>query len=136
MSIDGAGSLNSSPPGVRRSYCMNTRFQISSQPFQVAGSVVGHAVGTPSMKKWISVHGPIGPVSPIIQKLSRLPRPITRSSLNPVTRFQIARASSSASIPASSGSLPPKIVTHIRLWSILTTWVRNSHAHVMASSLK
>ena len=49
MSIDGAGSGNSWPPGVRRSNCMNTRFQISSQPTHDAGSVVGHAFGGPSM---------------------------------------------------------------------------------------
>ena len=39
---------------------------------------------------------------------------MTRSSANPVTRFQIARASSSAPTPGSSGSSPPKTVTHIR----------------------
>jgi hypothetical protein len=117
VSIDGAGSLNSSPPGVRRSNCMNTRFQISSQPCQLAGSLVGQARGAPSIEKWISEHGPIGPVSPIIQKLSFAPSPITRSSPKPVTRFQIARASSSGPTPGSFGS-PPNTVTHMRDASI------------------
>ena len=45
------------------------------------------------------MHGPIGPVSPICQKLSFLPRPMMRSSPKPVTFFQIARASSSAAMP-------------------------------------
>ena len=52
--------------------------------------------GPSPLKKWISVHGPHGPVSPICQKLSFIPMPMIRSSEKPVTFFQIARASSSA----------------------------------------
>jgi hypothetical protein len=49
VSIDGAGSGVSGPSATLLSNCMNTRFQISSQPFQLRGSVVGHAPGAPSM---------------------------------------------------------------------------------------
>ena len=53
--------------------CMNTRFQISmhrASPLFTRLPLVS-PVGVRST--WISEHGPHGPVSPIIQKLSFLP---------------------------------------------------------------
>ncbi len=117
--------------------CMKTRFQSSIQPLP---SGVGswpnvEGVGSPSpVKKWSSVHGPQGPVSPACQKLSPgLPGiPIMRSSAEPVTFFQIARASSSAGIPLA----PPKTVITRRSAGICHSLVSSSQAKGMASSLK
>jgi len=52
VSIDGAGKRASGPPATMRSYCMNTRFQTSSQPFHAwLGELLsGSALGTPSMQ--------------------------------------------------------------------------------------
>ena len=76
MSMDGLGS-GASLPSALRSNCMKTRFQISSQRSQ-SQATPSHFLPAFSSaqgmslpwKKWISEHGPHGPVSPIDQKLS------------------------------------------------------------------
>ena len=116
---------------------MKTRFQISIQPLPsgVGSSPKLAMFASPSpVKKWSSVHGPHGPVSPICQKLSpgMFGMPRMRSSPKPVTLRQIVRASSSAGTP----SAPPNTVTTSLSFGTSHTPVMSSQAHAIASSLK
>lgn len=72
------GSARSEPSACRSNW-MNTRFQTSI----TSGSPVftSFAASRPPMRsKWISEHGPHGPVSPISQKLSLNDPGSTRSA--------------------------------------------------------
>ena len=102
VSTDGLGSGRRSSCRRTCSNCMNTRFQISTQRSQSQAGpwhlrpAASSAQGMSSpWWKWISLHGPQGPVSPIAQKLSLSPSEMTRSSPTPATFCQSARASSS-----------------------------------------
>ncbi len=79
VSMQGAGR-GLSVPVASRSYCMNTRFQISSQRSHSHSTprhcrpAASSAQGSASpWWKWISEQGPQGPVSPMAQKLSLAP---------------------------------------------------------------
>ena len=101
VSTEGLGRGGASCPA-SCSNCMKTRFQISIQRSQ---SQAGPWQGCPAAAsaqgmsspwwKWISLHGPHGPVSPMAQKLSLSPRRMTRESSTPAIFFHSARASSS-----------------------------------------
>ena len=155
VSTHGAGSLDSEPSRSRLN-CMNTRFHTSrtfgsgtptGYPFTVSPSFapltqpsltrcaasrsVFPSSSYPIRSKWISEHGPHGPVSPISQKLSfLLPRRMRSSGTNLSHSWC---ASSSGSSP-DAGS-PSKYVTYSRSAGILYTSVRSSHAHAIASAL-
>ena len=60
-------------PSVSALNCMNTRFQISMQYGEPALTSEPPVSPFSVRSMWISEHGPQGPVSPIIQKLSFLP---------------------------------------------------------------
>ena len=83
---------------------------------------------------WISVHGPHGPVSPISQKLSLLPKVVdvvivhAGDLLPEVGRLLVARH--------ALGASPSKHVTCRRLLSRPHTLVSSSQAQSMASALK
>ena len=78
---------------------MNTRFQISSQRGQVSlwsGMQCGPSDRCAPRSKWISLHGPHGPVSAIRQKLlsspaSTSPQTAIRSGGRPISSRQIWR---------------------------------------------
>ncbi len=90
---------------------------------------------------WISEHGPHGPVSPIIQKLSFLPKRCTCDGSMSVTSVHRLAASSSGSnrtadaVPLASMVSPPKTVACRRDLSRPQTLVSSSHAHWIASRL-
>ena len=134
--MQGAGS-GVSVPEASRSYCMNTRFQTSSHR--------SHSHSTPRhwrpastssqgrslpWKKWISEHGPQGPVSPMAQKFSFAPSSRMRSALT--CWSQKSCASASRGTPSS----PLKMVTFKRSLGRPSSSVRNSHAKAIASFLK
>jgi len=95
---------SSTRPLGRWSNSMNTRFQISSQRGQVSewsGMHCGPSENSTPRSKWISLHGPHGPVSAIRQKLlsspaSTSPQIAIRSGVRPISSRQIARATSSS----------------------------------------
>src|SRR5512138_103752 len=119
---------------------MKTRFQISSQRSQSQATpshfrpAFSSAQGMSSpWKKWISEHGPHGPVSPIAQKLSFIPSLKIRSGGTP-SPFQKSKASWSHGRPPS----PLKTVVASRSTGSPSHFgeVTNSHAHLTASFLK
>ena len=136
VSMQGAGR-GVSRPLASRSYCMKTRFQISSHrshshstPRHVRPAVSSaHGRALP-WKKWISEHGPQGPVSPIAQKFSFAPSSRIRSSLT--CAFQNPCASTSRGTPSS----PLKIVTFKRSFGRPKSPVSSSQAKAIASFLK
>ena len=89
VSTDGLGSGRRARSG-SCSNCMKTRFQISIQRSQ---SQAGPWQGRPAAAsaqgrsspwwKWISLHGPQGPVSPMAQKLSLSPEPDDAAVVDP-----------------------------------------------------
>lgn len=123
---------------------MNTLFQSSMKRSLKRGSSVltpcfGSApsigfVPGPPRSKWISVHGPQGPVSPISQKFALRPKRSTRLGSTPAFWIQMRSASTSAGSPSFSS--PPNTVTQRRSFGSPHTSVRSVHAHVIASSLK
>ena len=115
---------SSSEPSPRRLYWMKTRFQIS-----ITSGVPALTSSGPQpfcvRSKWISEHGPHGPVSPISQKLSFSSKRRTWAGLTSVTSFQIFSASSSSR----------NTVTQSRSLGSFKTPVSSSHAQPMASRL-
>ena len=106
-----AGSGVNVPSGLAL-YWMKTLFQISMQrasepltsvaPSACSSGEVSRGPGRRST--WISVHGPQGPVSPIIQKLSFLP-PLTMCTCGSrPTERNFAAHNSQASWSRSAGS--------------------------------
>jgi hypothetical protein len=83
---------------------MKTRFHTSSQRGQCSlwsGTHAGPSLSDAPLSKWISLHGPHGPVSAIRQKLwsspaSTLPHFAMRSGGNPISSRQIDHATSSS----------------------------------------
>lgn len=118
-------------PFVSRLNCMKTRFQIS----MTLGSsllTMSAASRLPMRSKWISEHGPHGPVSPISQKLSVLSPGIICASGRYF--FHSSFASRSAARPSSSS--PSKYVAYRRSTGSFHTSVSSVKAHSMASALK
>ena len=121
------------PPG-RWSYSMKTRFQISSQRGQFSewsGTHSGPSERWAPRSKWISLHGPHGPVSAIRQKLlsspeSTSPQIAILSGGRPISSRQTARAISSSLY----------VVAARRSAGIPRSPVRNSQAKWMASRLE
>ena len=95
VSTHGLGSGSSSnAPAPRRSLELHEDEVPDLHPARAVGRAAPRRTrersAAPSpWKKWISVHGPQGPVSPICQKLSFIPRPRMRSSPKPVTLRQM-----------------------------------------------
>ena len=112
---------------------MNTRFQISSQRGQCSlwsGMHSGPSDRCAPRSKWISLHGPHGPVSAIRQKLlssplSTSPQRAIRSGGRPISSRQIDQATSSsvyvvaarrsAGMPRSRGQEVPRPVDGVAL---------------------
>ena len=82
---------------------MNTRFQISSQRGHVSlwsGMHSGPSLRCAPRSKWISLHGPHGPMSPIRHQffsspLGKSPQRTSRSGGRPISSRQTSKARSS-----------------------------------------
>ena len=101
VSTEGLGRFLREPSGCK-SYCMKTRFQISSSLPSSFSWTNCSVVRSPLPRSFLerrstlsSVLGPAGPVSAICQKLSLSPSPKIRESAIPVTWCHSVLASSS-----------------------------------------
>ncbi len=116
-------------PVLSLSYCMKTRFHnslhLSQSHFPIPHSGASHRSSSPLSMK-ISLQGPQGPISPMLQKLSFSPNLTILSAGIPVI--------SCHSLKASLSSL--YIVTHSLSLGRLNSSVKNSHANSIASFLK
>ncbi len=96
----------------------------------------GRSSGPPNSgprSRYISEHGPQGPVSPACQKFSERGSWTIRSSGTP-RAFQISIASASG--PRSSSESPPNTVTQICSGSIPKPSTESSRPQAIDSSLK
>ena len=90
VSMDGEGSGRRTPSGPW-SNSMKTRFQSSTKrslPCSIRRKGSPASMSSPR-SKWISEQGPQGPVSPMAQKLSFLPKRKIRGSGTPISLAQI-----------------------------------------------
>ncbi len=133
MSTLGNGSGTRGPSG-SWSNSMKTRFQTSTQRGHVSewsGTHSGPSERWAPRSKWISLHGPHGPVSAIRQKFlsspaSTSPQRAIRSGGRPISSRQIAHATSSSVYVVAARRSP----------GIPSSFVRNSQAQWIASRLK
>ena len=133
VSTPGAGSGVSEPSGWR-SNSMNTRFQTSSQRGHCSlwsGTQCGPSDRWAPRSKWISLHGPHGPMSAMRHQFfssprGKSPQRTSRSAGRPISSRQTSNATSSVVYVVAARRSP----------GMPRSRVRKSHAQWIASRLK